>query len=35
MRSFGNRKLKKKLPEILAGSNYWQVRAEADEHIAV
>ena len=28
-----NRKLKKKLPEILASSNYWQVRAEAETHI--
>lgn len=35
MRSFGNRKLKKKLSDILAGSNYWQVRSEADEHIDV
>jgi hypothetical protein len=33
MRSFGKRKNIKKLSDILAGSNYWQVRADADEHI--
>tara|TARA_B110001454_G_scaffold25834_1_gene25333 strand:+ start:559 stop:666 length:108 start_codon:yes stop_codon:yes gene_type:complete len=33
MRSFGKRKNIKKLSDILASSNYWQIRGEANEHI--